>query len=112
MSLDIRAPLDPIFAALGVEATVTVPGGDPVETTVIWLSPMTEEIPMGLDVHKVESVKVMELRKDQVPTAPNDTRIEAPEVAGGEIKTWRVDATVQEDRECRRVVVMEVADES
>lgn len=118
MSLDIRPALDAIFDALGVEATVTPPDSDPIETTVVWLTPATDAFHVGPDSRRrsefiaQESFKVLELRKDDVPTTPRGTQIDAAEMAGGEVIGWRVEETVQEDAECRRVIVIARPDAS
>lgn len=93
MASDFRVPLDPIFEAFGVPATVTrpVPDDIPIQTTAIWDTGATDTI--GVDLKRRESRLVMGLRRDQVPTVPKGTLIEAPPMGGGAVQTWRVDGT-------------------
>jgi hypothetical protein len=104
--MDIRPPMDPMFAAMGVPATVTRPGEAPITTTVIWLSPLEDLQPTGLTFQRRDPIKVLVLRADDVPTVPLNTCIVAPELAGGADRGWLVDGYEQGDSEQHRVRVV------
>jgi hypothetical protein len=95
-----------VMDAFGVPATVTTPGGAPVETTVAWVPPLTEEFPPASALQRKEPVKVLALRRDAVDAAPRGTLIAAPEELGGTVVTWRVDSPQQVESDCLRVVVV------
>lgn len=112
MALDSRPRLGGIFRALGVSATVTPPGESAIDTTIIWLTSAMEngsgmvDMPGAAEFHRIERMHVLEMRKDEVPTAPRGTQVVAPEIKGGEDQTRIVESTVREDAECRRVIVI------
>lgn len=107
---DARVPMSAVLSAFGVEGTVTRPDDTPIPATVVWLPPLIEDVPTGMNSSRREVIRLMAFDRAQVPTAPRGTLIEAPELAGGEIKTWRVDGHDLHDAEQIRVVVMEVKD--
>lgn len=106
MASDHRVPLDPIFEAFGVAATVTRPFPDdtPIVTTGVWDTGVTDTI--GVDLKRRESRLVFGLRRDEVPTVPRGTLIEAPPMRGGAVQTWRVDATDRVMTDLTHVVVV------
>jgi hypothetical protein len=95
-----------------VPATVRrpAPQDDPIATRVIWSTPSPEAMPGG-DFSRREPVRVMALRRDEVPTVPRGTHIDAPEMPGGAVKTWKVDSFEREDTAQTRVFVVPVGDE-
>jgi hypothetical protein len=83
----------------GMPVTVTVPGGDPVETSVIWLTPETEAVPGAQDFRRKEASQVLVLRRADVPLVPRKTIVEGAPHAGVS-RRWMVDGTdrVEVDR--------------
>jgi hypothetical protein len=83
--MDARVAFEPLLDAFGVPATVTrpAPDNDPIETVGIWLLPHNMDEPIASGFQRREPVRVFALSKDAVPTLPRNTRIEAPERAGG-----------------------------
>ncbi len=103
MADDLRPPLGPIFAALGVPATVTRPVSAPIETTGIWVPMAAVDSPEGADVGRREPQRVMAFRRDDVPTIPKGTVVLAPEVTGGPVLRFVVDGPEHADREIHQV---------
>lgn len=110
MPSDIRVPMAPIQDAFGVAATVRRPPPDeePIETVVAWPAPLPTDVPGGAEWARQEPKKTMGLSRSEVLTVPIGTIVEAPEVGGGTVKTWRVDGIVSVDPEETRVTVVEV----
>lgn len=104
--MDLRPPLSAALAAFGVDATVTVPNGTPVETTAIWLPPVTEEMPVGADFRRAEPVRVLALPLADVPEIPRGTVVTAAEVEGGIEADWKVDAVSRLGVDHYRLVVV------
>ena len=96
------------FSAHGVPATVTRPFPDdtPIETIGIWLTPITEDVPLGVDFQKREARHVFALQRSTVPTVPRGTIILAPEWSHGTALRWRVDGHVQREADHTRVTVV------
>ncbi len=110
----MEVPFDPIFAAFGVPGTVTVEGADPIETTVVWITPSTPDVPSGTadrgsDMRagftRKEPRRVLVVRRDEVPALPRGAQIEAPERAGGTVRTWVVDGNAGHEADHIRVFV-------
>lgn len=84
-----------MFSTLGVPITITRPLADdgPVTTTGIWMAlPLAEAQPVGTDLRRREARKIMAIQRDTVITQiPRGTVILAPELIGGNARTWRVD---------------------
>jgi hypothetical protein len=113
MAADLRVPLGPILEAFGVPATVMRPAPDdtPIETTGIWISPLTAEMPSGLEfrtteLRMTERRYLLALPRADVPTIPRGTRIAAPEVLGQVDQWWRVDGVEQADSDHHRVLLV------
>lgn len=106
---DLRVPLDPIFSAFGVPATVTRPAPDntPITTTVVWIFPTTEDQPTGAAWSRRERQRMLALNRDDVPTVPRTTTIVCPERDGEDDMTWTVDSLDSEDADHYRVLVRE-----
>lgn len=85
--------LDANLAVYGVAATVTRPHPDdtPIVTTVIWDTAATDAI--GTDLKRRDVRPVLGLRRDEVPTVPRGTLIDAAPLRGGDVQTWRVEGT-------------------
>lgn len=99
--------LDIQFSTHGVAATVTRPAPDdtPIATTVIWLTPATDD--GGQDLSRREPRRILALKRADVPTVPRKTLITAPAKAGEADTTWRVDQIELVEVDQVRVVVIE-----
>lgn len=82
------------FGVMGVAATITRPEPDdtPIETTVIWLTSVTEDgLGGGLDLKRVEAKRAFAVLRSAVPSMPRGSRLVAPDLPGGTVRRWRVD---------------------
>ena len=110
--MDLRPSMSPFLEAFAVEATVTISGGAPVETEVIWLPPerrvATDEVfEFGNELRRRDPErKVMSIPRSDVPAAPVGTEIEAPEIEGGAAQTWRVEGHERALADEHRVIVV------
>jgi hypothetical protein len=106
--VDARPSFEPLLDAFGVPATVTLPAPDdtPIETVGIWLAPFYQDDPTGSGFPRRESIRVFAVRKSAVPRLPIGTLIAAPELAGGDVVTWRVDGIDQADSEHTRALLL------
>ena len=102
---DVRPPIGPALALFGVAATVTLPGEEPVPTTAIWLSPITVDT-AGVLVPTNRPQGVLALPRADVPSVPRGTRIVAPEMEGGPILDWAVEAILGMTADEIRVIVI------
>lgn len=93
------------FSAHGVPATVTRPLENAITTRIIWITPISDDVPSGLDLRRNEPQRIAALRRDEVPTVPRLTVIEAPEKAGGAVERWLVDGTERTEADHVRVMV-------
>lgn len=93
-----------------VPATVTrplpYPDDTPITTRAIWVLPSTEAVPFGSDFQRQEDRHVLALRRDEVPTVPTKTIVEAPETPGGTVKRWRVEGPDRLESDHGRYVVV------
>ena len=96
---ELRPPLDPLFRAFGVPATVTPPGGLGIATTVIVGARHGVFPGTGAPLTIAEFNRIVTLRRDQVPSAPADTVIVT---AAG---TFKVDGVAREDDQLVAVTV-------
>lgn len=95
------------FANLSVPATVTVPDGTPVETTVIWSTDETEDRPGGQDFSRRDRRRVLSILKADVPEVPLETVVTAAlPVVGAVAQDWKVDGFDRYEAEHTRVVVI------
>src|SRR5687767_5430682 len=90
---DARVPMDPIFTAFGVPATVTRPAPDemPIVTTGVWMHPLTETQSFGSDIRRFDPRWVFAVRTSAVPDARKGTLVETSGPNGGAIRMWQVD---------------------
>jgi hypothetical protein len=100
--------MDPILDAFGVPAVVIrpAPDDDPIDTIGVWVSPVTDEPPSGLELRRKEPRRTLVLSRDAVPTVPRGTIVMAPERAGAEPQRWQVDGTERIEVDHVRVVVV------
>src|SRR5690349_19175419 len=103
---DLRPPFVAALDAFGAAATVTIPDGDPVETRIMWLPPITEDYPTGSDQRRAVPRRRMAIPLADVPRIPRGTIVLAPEVPGADDIRWAVDETDRVDGDHHRVVVM------
>jgi|SRR5689334_10060375 len=104
--LDLRPALDPIFNLFGVSATVTVPGGSPVATVVVWSGSGAGVFPAPpAELQVTELRRRLAVRRDHVPTMPTGTEIVAPELKGGTPQTFKVESIEREDEQVFVVVL-------
>lgn len=88
------------MAAHGMPVTVTVPGEDPVETTGVWMTPETTDVPGGAqELRFKEGVQVLVLRREDVASVPRKTIVQGAPHYGATAR-WMVDGTakVEADR--------------
>lgn len=102
--------LDLNLSAHGVDVIVTVPEGAPVETRGIWLTPLTDGFPSGGSHQRHEPVRIMALRREDVPAVPRGTLIVGPEKSGGVDQTWKVDGLDRLEADHARVIVVPFAE--
>ncbi len=106
---DLRPPIASALTAFGVDAVVTLPGEDAVETRAIWLAPRAVEVPVGSNHQRVEARRVLSIPISTVPAVPRGTIISAPEAEGQVAQDWKVDAHEHVDYDHHRVVVAPTA---
>lgn len=110
-------PLEELFAAFGLPATVTSPRAErAVETTIIWLPPDVVS-PSERDRESIfarsQTIREMVLRRSEVtdiPIVPNQTVIQAPELPDGDEEEWMVESVTRTEADMIRVIVAPVED--
>lgn len=105
---DLRAlTLDLNLQAHGVAITVTTPTGEAVTgIRGIWLTPISDGWPGGLDLQRTAPKRILAVRRTDVPSLPRGTAIVAPEQAGGTDRGWRVEGVERIDADHHRAVVV------
>ncbi len=101
---DLRPNIAPALAVFGLPATVTLPGGQPVASTAIWLSPIPVET-TGVILSTDRPQAVLALPRAAVPSMPRGTLITVAEMNGGPGLAWIVEAVENERPDEWRVVV-------
>lgn len=99
-------PLDVALAAFGVPATVTPPSGAPIQTTGLWVSPLTEDVPSGHDLMRREPRRVFVLPRSAVGVLPRGSQIVAVEYGGTVARTWQVDGIERMEADHVRAIVV------
>jgi DNA mismatch repair protein MutH len=98
------------FAVLGVPVTIMrafpVPDEEPLETTGIWLTPLTQDVGLGSEFQRREPQRILAISRDAVALVPRGSIIMAPERAGEADRRWRVDGTERVEADHARVVVI------
>src|SRR5687768_6519968 len=96
------------FEAHGVPATVTrpAPNNTPITMRVIWMTPVTAGGPRAMDFQRNEALRIIALKRSEVPTVPKGTLIDAPPKAGEAAQLWRVDGFDREEADQKRVIVI------
>jgi len=74
-------------------ATVTRPAPDdtPITTRIIWVVPGSEAGPSGADFGRTDRRRIVAIRRDEVPTVPTGTRINAAEPPDTTLRDWITD---------------------
>lgn len=105
---DIRVPIRLAFDAFGVPAVVTRPAPEdvPIDTSIVWVLPLTEDAPGGLELGRREWKRIAAVLRDEVPSVPLRTLIRAPEMLGGPVRRWRVDEVDRIEADHMRVLVV------
>ena len=93
------------FGTHGVAAVVTVPDGEPVATSVIWLTPAADSAPGG-SFQRADPQRRMAIRRDEVPALPLKTIVEVTEHLRTEPASWSVDSIESVRPDHYRVVVI------
>jgi hypothetical protein len=96
--------LDVNAEVFGVPATVQIPNGPPVETTIIWLDPTTEQAPGQGELRRAEQHKACAIKRSDLPAVPRGTVITIFE--GGINYRWKVDSSVALPSDRHHVLVV------
>jgi hypothetical protein len=97
---------DATFGVIGVPATVTIPGGDPVETRIIWLTPSQDGAPGAPAVfQRNDPQRAMAIRRDDLPTLPLESLVAVTEPNLEDPTEWLVDSFLVTEPEHYRVSV-------
>lgn len=96
------------FATFGLPAIVELPAGD-VETSGIWQTPITDDMPGNLQIRRREPLRILAIPTVDAPDLPHGTIIRAPLVSGGAILRWQVDGFDRFENEHARYRVLEAA---
>ena len=94
------------FEAHGVAATVTVPGGNPVSSSVIWVVPETDNFPPGATLTRRDVRHIAAVPRADVAAVPRGTVINAPRKAGEASVDWTVETLELSESDNHRVVVI------
>lgn len=95
-------------AVLGVNATVSPPGADPIETRGVWVPEIDETYPAGRDFQRREPRRILALPVSAVGTVARGATIIAALPGGTERRTWKVDNIDRVDGDQVRVILTAV----
>lgn len=106
---DLRVPFTVCQDAFGLPGVVTrpAPQDTPIATTVVWVFPTTQDEPPSAEFHRRDSMRVVAVKRADVPTLPRGTRIEAPAVLGGTSLTWTVERIDLSESDVIRALVLQ-----
>lgn len=76
------------MAAHGMPVAVTVAGEDAVETTGIWMTPETEEVPAVLEFRRKDVFQVLVLSRADFESVPRGTVVVGAPPGGDQTKRW------------------------
>lgn len=106
---DTRVPLNPAIEAFGLPATITPPGvgQTPISTSGFWVSPLSEDAPIGTEFHRRDPRRVFVMPLSaQVPEQDRGAVLAAAEYLGGVTKNWQVVGLGQVvEPDCQRLIV-------
>lgn len=95
------------FSIHGVAATIRRPPPyDAVETTVIWLPHLPQDVPSGASLRREEPFRVMAIRRDAVPVLPTKTKVEVAEHEDDAVTGWIVDGFERIEADHYRAIVI------
>ena len=98
------------FSAFGLAVSVNraLIDIEPIETTGIWLTPTTDDLPVGGDFRRRDVRYVMALKSTDIDSVPRGTFVmaPAPEDTSGPIRRWRIDGIDRVEGEHVRVVLV------
>lgn len=95
---------DASMSVMGVDATVTVPGGVAVEARAVWVQPLSELGP-GNDLSRRNTRRVLMFSRSVVSDVPRGSEIVAAEYEGAPVYTWIADGIDRMDADEVRVIV-------
>lgn len=98
------------LAAHGVEVLVTRSGEAGLETRAIWVTPISEDMPVGGEFQRREPRRVMAFSRTEIDTLPKGTVVFGPEQGGdlAESRYWRVDGMERQEADHIRVYVVPI----
>lgn len=91
---------------VSVPITVTPPGDPAISTVGNWVDSRIFEVPEGAGFHRREGSHFLEVTLAAVPSAPRDTVVVAPEVAGGPNKNWSVESSERFAALGKRILIL------
>jgi hypothetical protein len=105
------------FDAHGRDATVTRPAPDnaEIETRIVWMTANQDLNPVGLDDQRFQPdfqrrdpIRILALKRLDVPTAPRGTIIVTQEWGSTEETTWRIDGVAEKHPDHFKVHVVKI----
>jgi len=103
---DLRPALSSALDAFGLAASVTVPGGAAVSTTVFWLPPDTVRTPTGSKQQRAEPLRVLVIPLAGLSSIPRATAIAVAPYSGASSADWVVDEVAEVEDDHYRVTVV------
>lgn len=105
---DSRPSLAPAFAAFGVDVIIpqAPPTGSLLTVRAIPLSYRQENVLPGTSIAEPGQRMVLAFQRADLDALPRGTLIEAPEISGGTVYTWRVDSVELINAEEVRLIVV------
>jgi hypothetical protein len=101
------------FALFGFPVLVTRPQQAGVETCAIWLTPTTDDFPIGAEFQRRTSKRSLALqRTSEIETVPRGTVVRAAGACGEPEQDWQVDGIDIVEAEHIRVWVVPIADDA
>lgn len=108
---DLRVPMSVVLQAFGVDITVTVPGGDPVEGRGAWLPDLIDEVPAGGAFTRRERRRVLAVDLAEFVAMPRGTIVQAPPRLADPVARFMVDAFERMDTDHARVVLIDAEED-
>jgi hypothetical protein len=95
------------MATHGVPVTVTrlAPDDTPIETTGIWMTPASSDVPPGSRLQARSPIRILVVSSADVPTAARGTTVVAPWQPGGDDATWVVEGLDHQEADHLRLIV-------
>jgi hypothetical protein len=105
---DLRPSIDAALGAFALDAVVTPPDQEAVETVAFWLPPTTIQPPTGSEFRRAELRRVLVLPLVGLPEVPRGTVVAVAEFDGGDVREWKIDEAERLDFDHYRAVVVPV----